>query len=131
MENPMFDFSTKVLTQDQMLVLQSKILDFVREALVYDKGYVVFEITNLGVFEFNIYYSDGSKIDAQYEETRTETIDRILYTIDCKELSKYKNDTMIINDIIRYLYNYVVGMISSNILEETHHIKNFSFIFKK
>ena len=127
----MFDFSTKVLTQDQMLVLQSKILDFVREALVYDKGYVVFEITNLGVFEFNIYYSDGSTIDAQYEETRTETIDRILYTIDCKELNKYKNDTMIINDIIRYLYNYVVGMISSNILEETHHIKNFSFIFKK
>ena len=127
----MFDFSTKVLTQDQMLVLQSKILDFVREALVYDKGYVVFEITNLGVFEFNIYYSDGSTIDAQYEETRIETIDRILYTIDCKELSKYKNDTMIINDIIRYLYNYVVGMISSNILEETHHIKNFSFIFKK
>ena len=127
----MFDFSTKVLTQDQMLVLQSKILDFVREALVYDKGYVVFEITNLGVFEFNIYYSDGSTIDAQYEETRTDTIDRILYTIDCKELNKYKNDTMIINDIIRYLYNYVVGMISSNILEETHHIKNFSFIFKK
>ena len=127
----MFDFSTKVLTQDQMLVLQSKILDFVREALVYDKGYVVFEITNLGVFEFNIYYSDGSTIDAQYEETRTETIDRILYTIDCKELNKYKNDTMIINDIIRYLYNYIVGMISSNILEETHHIKNFSFIFKK
>jgi len=127
----MFDFSTKVITQDQTLVLQSKILDFIREALVYDKGYVVFEVANLGVFEFNIYYSDGSTVDAHYDETRTETIDRILYTIDCKELKKYKSNNIIINEIIKYLYNYVIGMISSNILEETHHIKNFSFIFKK
>lgn len=91
----------------------------------------MFEVANLGVFEFNIYYSDGFKIDAHYDETRTETIDRILYTIDCKELKKYKSNNIIINKIIRYLYNYVIGMISSNILEETHHIKDFSFIFKE
>jgi len=127
----MFDFSTKVITQDQTLLLQSKILDFVREALVYDKGYVVLEIANLGIFEFNIYYSDGSTVDVHYDETRFETIDRILYTINCKELKKYKSDKLIIGEIIGYLYNYVVGMISSSILEETHHIRNFSFIFKK
>ncbi len=131
MVNSMFDFSGTEMKQDQTLALQSKILEFIREALIYDKGYVVFEIKNLDAFEFNVYYSDGSKIDAQYDETRDETIDRILYTIDCAGLNKHKGDTRKIDDIIRYLYNYIVGLISASNLHKKCGIRDVSYIFKQ
>jgi len=65
----MLDFGDSAITQDQTMSLQSKIIDFVREALVYNKGYVVFEVVDLDAFEFNFYYSDGSTVEAHYNVT--------------------------------------------------------------
>lgn len=126
----MLDFSDTNITQDQALVLQSKIIEYIREALVYNKGYVIFELVDLSAFEFNFYYSDGSSVKAQYDETRSETIDRILFTIDCKELKRREFTGDRINDIIKYLYSYIVGIIGTKILYEKHGIKDVSLIFK-
>jgi len=127
----MLDFRDTAITQDQTLVLQSKIIEFVREALVYNKGYVIFEVVDLSAFEFNFYYSDGSTVKAQYEETRSETIDRILFTLDCTELKRREYSGDRINDIIRYLYNYMFGALGVRILNEKHGIKDASHVFKR
>lgn len=130
MDNTMLDFSDTAITQDQTMALQSKIIEFVREALIYNKGYVIFEVLDLDDFTFNFYYSEGSSIAAKYDETREETIERILFTIDCKELKRREYTGERINNIIRYLYNYVVGQVSANIMYEKYGIRDVSLIFK-
>ena len=120
--------NTKV-TQDQSLELQSKIIAYVREALVYDNGYLVFEVKDLSSFEFDFYYSSGSEIKVLYEETRDESLDRILFVINCKDFHKTTNNDDL-NVIMVYLYNYVVGFISANILYDKYKVKDYSHIFK-
>lgn len=126
----MFDMTESSISQDQSLVLQSQVLAYVREALVYDKGYVVFAVKDRDTFEFEIYHTDGNSIAAIYEETRDETIDRILFTIDCKEFCKFKNDTKTLNVCMKYLYNYFVGALNYIELQTKYGIKDETDIFR-
>ncbi len=119
------------ISRDQRLELQSKIMGFVREALVYDKGYVVFEVKDLSSFDFDFYYSSGSEINVNYEETKDETKNRILYTLDCSELHGNNKANDSIDLLMQYLYNYIVGFISANILFEKYGIKDHSMKFKE
>jgi len=118
------------ISQDQRLELQAKLISFVKETLIYDEGYVVFEVKDLGSFEFDFYYSSGSEIKVSYEETRDETTNRILFTLDCAALHRNKKARDNLNHIINYLYNYIVGFISANILYEKYGVKDFSYLFK-
>ncbi len=126
----MFDMTESSISQDQSLVLQSQVLAYVREVLVYDKGYVVFAVKDRDTFEFEIYHTDGNSIAAIYEETRDETIDRILFTIDCKEFCKLKNDTKALNVCMKYLYNYFIGVLSYLALQTNYDIKDETDIFR-
>lgn len=126
----MFNISDPSVSQDQTLALQSQVLSYVREALNYDKGCLVFSIKDLSAFEFEIYYSDGNNVDARYEETREETIRRILFTLNCKELKSVKGDINAINDLIRYLFNYIVGVISLHVMNEKYSVADHSGDFK-
>lgn len=119
------------VSQDQSLALQGKIIEYVREALIYDTGYLILEIRDLGSFDFNFYYSSGSEIEAKYDETRDETIDRILYTLSCSEFKEKCESGAKLSVIMQYLYNYIVGFISANVLCEKYGIKDHSTIFKK
>ncbi len=119
------------ISQDQRLELQSKLIGFVREALIYDTGYIIFEVKDLNSFDFDFYYSSGSEIKVSYEETRDETLNRILFTLDCASLHENKKARDNLNKIINYLYNYVVGFISANILYEKYGVKDFSYLFKE
>ena len=130
MENKMFNMAEPSISQDQSLALQSQVLAFVREALIYDKDFVVFAVKELGTFEFEFYHTDGKRINALYEETREETIDRILFTIDCSQLCKIKGDTNAINDIMKYLYNYVVGVLSVYTMHDRFDIVDRSNMFR-
>lgn len=126
----MFDFSNPTVSQDQTLALQSQLLSFMREALVHDKGYIVFSIKDLSSFEFTYYYSDGHNVDVLYEESREETVDRILYTIDCECLKSIRGDSEKVGHILRYLFNYIVGGISAGVLTDKYGVKDHSLIFK-
>ncbi len=130
MENYMFDMTESSISQDQSLVLQSQVLAYVREALVYDKGYVVFAVKDRSTFEFEIYHTDGNSIAAQYEETRDETIDRILFTIDCKVFCKLKKDAKALNVCMKYLYNYFLGALNYLDLQEKFGISDETDIFR-
>ena len=130
MNETMFESKNPQLGQDQTLALQSQLMEYIRDALVYDKGYMVFSIKDLSTFEFTNYYSDGNNIDVMYEETRDETIERILYVIDCADLTYARGNGELISDILKYLFNYVVGIISANLLHEKYNIKDFSHIFE-
>lgn len=127
----MFDIGNSSISQDQTLALQSQVLAYVREALTYDKGYCVLAVKDLGSFEFEYYYSDGSNIEARPDETRLETIDRILITLSCSELKNIKNGTANINDVIRFVYNYIVGILSSNFLAEKYKILDHSNLIRE
>ena len=122
----MFDMTESSISQDQSLVLQSQVLAYVREALVYDKGYVVFAVKDRSTFEFEIYHTDGNSIAAQYEETREETIDRILFTISCADFCKYKNDSKALNVCMKYLYNYFLGALNYVELVDTYGISDLT-----
>lgn len=106
-------------------------MSFVREALVYDKGYVVFEVKDLDSFDFDFYYSSGTEINVNYGETKDETKNRILYALSCEEFhnNKYTNEN--IDSIMQYMYNYIVGFISANILFEKCGVKDHSYRFKE
>ena len=103
-------------------------MGYVREALIYDKGYLVFEVKDLSSFEFDFYYSSGTEIKVNYDETKDETRNRILYTINCNDLRTKKVD---IDLLMKYLYNYIVGFISANILFEKYGVKDYSYMFKE
>lgn len=125
----MFDVGDNSLTENQSLSLQSKVIEFVRDALVYDRGYMVFSVRDTEAFEFKSFYSDGTQIDAEYSETRQETIDRILFTINCKDFYE-KRGTIDVNLVIRHIYHYVVGVLSLNVLYDSFEIKDASSIFR-
>lgn len=118
------------ITQDQSLALKSKIIDYVRNALIYNRGYLVFEVKDLSSFEFDFYYSSGVEIEARYEETREETINRIIYTLECKQLREANVSADYLDKIMLYLYNYIVGFISSNVLYEKYNVEDKSWIFR-
>ena len=126
----LFTMTSDKVSQDQSLELQSKIISYVREALSCNKGYLIFEVKNLETFEFDFYYSSGSEIVPRYDETREETISRILYTIDCAEFYDKHVSTESLNKIMSNLYNYVVGFLCSNVLYERYGIKDYSHLFK-
>ncbi len=128
----MFKVNTHTkLSQDQRLSLQTKLMEYVREALTYKTGWVVFEVKDLATFEFEIYYSSDGEIVPRIEEPRSESLDRILYVISCVELSKLELSDNDIDEILQYLFNYIVGFISVNIMHETFGINDFSWSFKK
>ena len=127
----MFDITESSLSQDQSLAIQSKVLEYIREALVYDKGYVILSVVDIGQLEFDIFYSNGNDINAVYEETREETIDRILYTIDCADLRRIRGDSGNVNHVIRYIYNFVVGAIGLNVLYEKYGVVDCSARFRE
>lgn len=129
MEKTLFELTDKNVTRDQSLALQSKILDYFRNALTLNKGYMVFEVVDASTFEFDFYYSSGSEIRATYEETREETVARIVYTIDCAELRSIENIDEYLSDIMRYIFNFIVGFISAGILWEQHGVKDHSAMF--
>ena len=124
MEKQMFDLNASGISQDQSFVLQSQVISYVRETLVYDKGYVVFAVKDLDAFEFEFYHTDGHRINALYEETRDETIERIMFVIDCKMFCKLKTDDKALTDVMKYLYNYFVGQISAQSLFDRFKISN-------
>ena len=126
----MFDTGDPSLSEDQALALQSAILAYMREALTYDRGFMVFAVKNLDLFEFEFYYSNGSTVDVKYEETRQETVERILYTLDCSELNHENNKDINKDDVIKCIYNYVVGILSVNVLSVKFDIMDHSGIFK-
>ncbi len=119
------------LSQDQRLSLQSKLMEYVREALTYKTGWVVFEVKDLKSFEFEIYYSSDKELVTRIEEPRSETLDRILYVIGCEELSELQLDDDDIDEVLQYLFNYIVGFISVNIMYEVHGISDHSYSFKE
>ncbi len=131
MVKTMFDISHPSISQDQSLALQSEILDFIRSAIGVDKGYEVLEIADLETFEFCHYYSDGSKIDARPDETRDETIDRVLFTIDCAQLKKIKDDREELNHVMSLIYDYAVGAISSWLLRENFNIEDYTNVLRE
>ena len=130
MKKSMFNMSDSSISQDQSLALQSAIIAFVRDARVYKIGYEVFEVKDLSTFEFCHYYSDGKNLDVTPDETRNETIDRILFTIDCAELWRIKDDSELVNYTMKYLFNYCIGIISANVLYEKHGISDKTVIFR-
>ncbi len=118
-----------LLSGDQSLTLRAKVIEYVREALAYDKGYVVLEVQDLDSFEFGFYHTFGDYVKPRYDETRNEIINRIIYTIKCDEMTKYKNDMEHVNQIIEFLYNYCAGYLSANQLFEEYKIKDYSLVF--
>jgi len=120
----MFDLTASGITQDQSFVLQSQVISYVREALIYDKGYVVFAVKDMDAFEFEFYHTDGDSVNALYEETRNETVDRVMFNIDCKVFCKLKTDDKALTDVMRYLYNYFVGQLSATALFDRFKIAN-------
>jgi len=131
MDSLLLDGANDKISQHQRLELQSKIISYINEAMSYDNGYLVFECKDLGEFDFDYYYSSGSEIMPRYDETREESIARILFTINCREFNNVSDLNTYLNKIMVYIYNYVVGFISGNVLFERYKIRDHSFIFKQ
>ena len=119
------------ITQDQRLALQSKLIEYMREALIQKKGWVIFEVEDTETFEFNFYYSSSGEIVSRIEEPKVETLDRILFTINCVELHCIKDIDDKIDVMLKHLYNYIIGFISVNKLHEQYGLSDFSMTFKK
>ncbi len=130
MEKTVFDISYPSISQDQSLALQSEILDFVRSAILVDKGFQVLEVVDMDTFEFCNYYSDGSKIDARPDETRDETIDRIIYTIDCANLRKIKDRPGALKEVMGSLYAYIAGALAAAEMEKNYGVYDKTLIFR-
>lgn len=124
----MFKITDTKLTQDKSLLLQSKVIAFVREATIYDKGYVVFMADASIEFEFDFYYTETHRLDSQYDETMQETASRILYVINCAELKKNHKE---LDEIISHLYNYFVGFFSANALLDNYDISDHTNEFHR
>lgn len=113
------------IMQQQSLHIQSKLIAFVQETLVYDSGYVVLEIKDEETFELDFYYSTQEMIP-RYDETRDETIERILFTLECGVLNSNSN----IPEIISSLYYIVVGKLYSRIIDDKFSIIDRTEIFQ-
>ena len=119
------------ITQDQRLALQSKLIEYMREALAQEKGWVVFEVEDLETFEFDFYYSSSGEIKSRIEEPKQQTLDRILFTINCVELNALGDVDEDLDSMLKHLYNYIIGFISVNKLYEKYGISDHSSVFKE
>lgn len=128
----MFDVKKELkISRDQSLGLRAKLIEYMREALANKKGWVIFEVKDLDTFEFDFYYSSNGEIVVRYEEPKEATLDRILYTINCQELTSISNIDDTIDDMLQHLYNYIIGFISANILHDKYGLGDHSLTFKR
>lgn len=120
---------SKSTSQTDRLELQSKIIGYIRDALIYDKGYMILELSDSDDGIVDYYYSSGKEIKSRYEETREETVDRIIYTINCEQLKSKTFADIALNKLIDYLYLYVAGYIALNNLTNNLGIIDYSYVF--
>ena len=124
-----FSDPSRATTQTDRLELQSKIIGYIKDALIYDKGYMILELSDSynGIIDY--YYSSGKEIKSRYEETREETVERIVYVINCEQLKGKEFSDSSLNNIMNYLYAYVTGYIAANELTGSFGITDHSYVF--
>lgn len=113
----------------QLKMLDKVVEDGLREALLYDKGYIIFSVNDPSLLSVDYYYSHVGELRVDYGESIDETKEKICFVLECKTVREnvnYENKF----DIIKYcMINHIKGMACYCILNEKLHVSDFVTMF--
>ena len=114
-----------MIRQEQRDYVYDVVSKYFEEALIYDKGYFVLSEADGSKYGLEYYFSSSGEIRVNYEESRDETIGRIIYVLDCEHMFRHKvhfKSNMV--TMAKLLADYIVGMMSIEDLQEELDVRN-------
>ena len=121
--------SDLLFSEAQLSVLDKVIEEGLKEAVIYDKGYIIFNINDPSLLSIDYYYSNTGELRVDYGESIEETKEKIAFVIECKTIREnvnYENKF----DIVKYcMINHLKGMACYCILNEKLHIDDLVMSF--
>lgn len=114
-----------MIRQEQRQYIYDTVSKYFDEAFIYDKGYFVLSESDGVKYGLEYYFSSSGEIRVNYEESRDETVGRIIYVLDCEHMFRHKvHFKSNLFTIKKLLGDYIIGMMSIEDLQEELDVRN-------